>query len=206
MKYWGTKFNTLANTIKQASVLNLAPKQKRRNHMFIEYKRNEYVRYEHRHKLAIEDLSPDQRQFLMNLNSKLADIEQGIKKECQVLNAELERKLNDPNDWLEDYEIECNVQFMIKEDDLDYDEDSDNILVELSDHIKHQDWSWGMGDGNNHNDMEGWENCPMSNEQHCSMYHALYDHTDLGWVNMLRIGSLWIDIEVVYQKSYEIDF
>lgn len=174
--------------------------------MFIEGKRNEYVRYEHRNRLKIEDLSPEQRQFLKNLNSKLAEIELGIKKECQVLNTELERKLNDPNDWLEDYEIECNVQFILKETDLDYDEDNDNILVELTDYMKHENWSWGMGDGNNHNDMEGWENCPMSHEHHCSMYHALYDHTGLGWVNMLRIGNIWIDIEVVYQKFYEIDF
>lgn len=175
--------------------------------MFIEIQRHRYSRYEYQYKLEIEDLSQEQRQFLTDLNNKLTDIELGIKKECQLLNTELEKRLNDPDDWLEDYEIECYVQFTLKETDLDYDEDNDNILVELmTDQIKHEDWSWGIGDGKNHNDMEGWENCPMSHEHHCSMYHALYDHTKLGWVNILRIGKIYVDIEVIYQKSYEINF
>ncbi len=39
---------------------------------------------------------------------------------------------------------------------------------------------------------------------YCYLYHSLYDHTDLGWINMLRIGMIWVDIKVRYQKFFEI--
>ena len=66
------------------------------------------------------------------MNSKLTDIEKGIKVEGQALIAQLEKRVKDTNDWLEDYGIDCYMTFYLKEDDPHYDEDSDNILVELS--------------------------------------------------------------------------
>ena len=49
--------------------------------MGIPVNQEDYVRYEDRYKLKAEDLSSEQRQFLVNLNSKLTDIEKGIKRE-----------------------------------------------------------------------------------------------------------------------------
>lgn len=168
-----------------------------------------YVRYEDRHKLAAEDLSAEQRQFLVNLNSKLTEIEKDIKVEAQALIDQLDKRVKDTNDWLEDYEIECNMTFHLKEDDPGYDEDSDNILVELIvtvgfGSLKSGRREWGIADGNDHNTLHGLVKCSMVDEYHCYLYHSLYDHTDLGWINMLRIGMIWVDIKIQYQKFYEI--
>ena len=155
-----------------------------------------YVRYEDQDKLAAEDLSAEQRQFLVNLNSKLTDIEKGIKVEGQALIDQLEKRVKDTNDWLEDYEIECYITFYLQEDDPDYDEDKDNMLVELMSCVvfsKLKKREWGIADGNDHNTLHGWVKCSMVDEYHCYLHHSLYDYTDLGWINMLRIGTIWVD-------------
>jgi len=177
--------------------------------MGIPVHKENYVRYEDQHKLRAEDLSTEQRQFLVNLNSKLTDIEKGIRMEGQALIDQLEKRVKDTNDWLEDYEIDCYMTFHLKEDDPGYDEDNDNILVELVvivgfGSLKSGRSKWGIADGNDHNTLHGLVKCSMVDEYHCYLYHSLYDHTDLGWINMLRIGMIWVDIKVQYQKFYQI--
>ena len=165
--------------------------------------RDDYVRYEDKNKLKAENLSTEQRQFLVQLNEKLVDIEKGIKKECQALIEELEKRIANPDDWLEDYEIVCDITFCLKEDDPEYSENSDNILAELSEHFKSEYPCRGIADGNNHNETQFWDH-PMKDEHHCWLYHCLYDHTHLGWIDLLRIGTIWVDIHVYYQKFYEL--
>jgi hypothetical protein len=175
--------------------------------MGIPVNKENYVRYEDRYKLKAEDLSEEQRQFLVMLNSKLTDIEKGIKREGQALIDQLEKRVNDTHDWMEDYEIKCYITFYLKEDDPNYDEDNDNILVELSCNVvptKLEKEEWGIADGNDHNTLHGLVKCSMVDEYHCYLYHSLYDHTDLGWINMLRIGLIWVDIKVRYQKFYDV--
>ena len=175
--------------------------------MGIPVHKENYVRYEDQHKLRAEDLSTEQRQFLVNLNSKLTDIEKGIRMEGQALIDQLEKRVKDTNDWLEDYEIECYLTFHLKKDDPDYDEDNDNILVELSACVvptRLKKKEWGIADGNDHNTLHSLVKCSMVDEYHCYLYHSLYDHTDLGWINMLRIGTIWIDIKDEYQKYFDV--
>ena len=160
---------------------------------------SDYVRLENWNKLRAEDLSTGQRQFLAQLNNKLADIETGIKKECRGLIDQLEKRINDPNDWLDDYEIDVVITFILKGDDPEYSDRSDNILVELDESVKGEIWEYGIGDGKNHSEYQHWDH-PMKDEHHCWLYHCLYDHTDLGWINVLRIGSIWVDIKPQFQK------
>ncbi len=167
---------------------------------------DEYVKYKDRDEIQASDLSKKQRQELMNINKKLIEIEKVISKEFIKLNTDADKRLNDKNDWVEDYEIEAIITFYLKEDDPDYKEDDDNILVELTEYGKgerHKEKdAWGLNDGNNHNDL--FEEHPMLDEHHCWLYHSLYDHTELGWSNMLRIGSIWLDIDIEYQKNFEL--
>jgi hypothetical protein len=39
----------------------------------------------------------------------------------------------------------------------------------------------------------------MRGEHHCWWFHHLYDHTHLGWEDLLRIGHIWGDVKVCYQ-------
>ena len=66
--------------------------------MGIPMKRNDYVPWEDEDKLHFDDLSAEQRQFLVKLNNRLTEIEKGIKKESQALVDQLEKRVNDPDD------------------------------------------------------------------------------------------------------------
>jgi hypothetical protein len=35
----------------------------------------------------------------------------------------------------------------------------------------------------------------------CRLYHCLYDHTPLEWDDLLRIGHIWVNIQVWYQHT-----
>jgi len=169
----------------------------------IEFKRQDYVRY-WPDNLDPQNFTFEQRRFLAQLNVRLSDIEKGIKQEAiQLLNA-LERRVIDSDNYLEDYEIDCYVTFFIGKDDPDYGEDEDNVLVQLWENLKGENWVRELSDGNNHNEFEGWSHHPMKDETHCWLYHALYDHTEHGWRNILRIGTIQVDLEVDYRKSWDI--
>jgi hypothetical protein len=164
--------------------------------------RDDYVRYGDDKKLNAEDLTVEQRQFLSRLNRKLTDLEKDIKRECQAIIDRLEKRVNDAEDWLDDYMIDCDWTFVMKEDDPDLADNSDNILFHLNQDILPNSWDWGVGDGMNHHHVP-WENCPIKDEPHCWTYHFLTDHGGLDWINILRIGTIWIDITVKHQKFIE---
>jgi hypothetical protein len=165
--------------------------------------RDDYVRYADNKKLYSEDLSAEQRLFLSQLNRKLIDIEKDIRKECQANIDQLKKRITNAEDWLDDYSIDCGLTFLLKKDDPNYDDCSDNILFHLHEDIVSENWEWGVGDGIDHNHVD-WENCPIKDEPHCWSYHVLSDHAGLDWINILRIGSLWVDITVKYQKFIEL--
>lgn len=152
-------------------------------------------------KLKAEDLSPEQRQTLMNLNARLMQIEKDVLHESMLQIELLQKRVDDPDDWLEDYECECKFRFSLREDDQDYDEEnSENVVIELTEYLKgHSRGEFGLADGENHNEFQHWEWHPMREEFHCWLYHCLYDHTHIGWANMLRIGEVWIDIDITLQ-------
>ena len=163
---------------------------------------SEYVPCLDRHLLTSEDLSPMQIEFLRSLNARLTELEDQIKKECLDYVAKGDKRVSDSDDWVEDYEIEYHVSFYLSEDDPVYDDDRDNVLVQFSESGKHERWDHGVGDGKDHR-LQGWNLHPVA-EPHCWLYYYLYDCTHLGWINILRIGTIWFDIEITYQQSIEL--
>ena len=72
----------------------------------------------------------------------------------------------------------------------------------LKEHLKLQrslPEPFGIDDGINHNIFQGMDGHPMQGEFHCWLYHCLYDHTDLWFNDMLRIGHIWVELQVLYQ-------
>jgi hypothetical protein len=148
------------------------------------------------------DLLDYQRDFLKSLNSKLMDIESILKHEIQRLVSEGKKRIQNRNDWVQDYEIDCFVTFVLKEDDPGYDGKSDNILVQLWEGDKYEDWEWGIGDEKNHNEFQNWENHPMKDEFHYWLYRCLY--SKLNWIDIMRIGQVRIDVQTIYQVNYDV--
>ena len=149
----------------------------------------------------IDDLSQTQREFLMKLNKTLIKLEKQIQAELNRLHILGKQRVEDHSDWVEDFEIEAYINFILNESDPEFDEDLDNILVQLRESRPDEKRVKPPYLGNeqiNHNTFQHWEH-PMSNEYHCWLYHCLYDHTDLGWSNILRIGEIWLDVDIEFQ-------
>ena len=144
----------------------------------------------------VEDLSQDQRESLIKLNEALIKLEKQIQPELNRLHILGKQRVDNHSDWVEDFEVESHITFILNEADPEFDEDLDNILVQLR--KSGEDLDYLSNEQINYNEFQHWDH-PMSNEYHCWLYHCLYDHTDLGWSNILRIGKIWLDVDIEFQ-------
>ena len=80
---------------------------------------------------------------------------------------------------------------MLGEDDSEYDEEDDNILIEQDELLSHIARPGQDQCDPDHNWASPGEDFP--GEHHCWLYHDLYDHTGLDWRDLLRIDMIWVD-------------
>lgn len=168
------------------------------------FKEEDYVKYIE-NDLRSENLTHEQRQYLMKINSTLAELEKHIRKEVYEKIDQLKKRVEDPYDWINDYEIDIYIMFHLREDDPAYSDEDDNVVVQMWESPPSEKMyeRWWIGDGVNHNEFQHWDHL-MKDEYHCWLYHSLYDHTDLDWYNILRIGDIWVNIDVTYQKILDL--
>jgi hypothetical protein len=141
--------------------------------------------------MEINELSPAQRQYLQQLNARLITLERHVKQEALALIAQLEARVQDPQDRLCDYEIELQVHCWLRKDDPAYCDEDDNVLAMLRDDLKLQlrfpPEDWGLDDGRNHNDFQDTDGHPFQGEFHCWLYRCVYHRTDLWFDPSLRM-------------------
>lgn len=138
---------------------------------------------------------------LQQLNNKLIDMQEKLLKEMIQIDDMLVKRVNQKNDILCDYEIEIEISFYLNEDHPLYKKDEDNIITTITECIKgisQKDDTYPYVLTINHNEFCNW-NHPMKDEYHCWWYHCLYDHNNLSWEDMKKIGNIWSDIKVQYQ-------
>jgi len=148
------------------------------------------------------------------LNNKLFKIENETMLEVDKLNKELRKRLRDKDDWLEDYEIELEINIYVDKNDPEFKshlekDDFDGLLstftLPFSANKKNDERIILTDGGENHNDFTHWKWHPMYGEFHCYFFHHLYDHEYLSWEDILRIGTFWVDITVIHQKKYNLN-
>ncbi|MCS6244168.1 MAG: hypothetical protein H2172_09980 [Opitutus sp.] len=100
-------------------------------------------------KLQPAEMTREQRLFLVNLNTRLNEIEQQYKKEARALIEMMNAKVESDADWIHDYEIECKIHFNLNPTDPAYNEDEDNIMAEIRDSI-------GMLENESGSSIENW--------------------------------------------------
>ena len=150
----------------------------------------------------MQNLSKLQKIQLLKLNLRLQKLQEKIIKEALKLDMELSKRVNDKTDILDDYEIELEINFILKEDDKEFKEDDDNFITIINEYLKgisKKSDNHPLNLEDNNNDFRAWENHSMQNEYHCWWFHCLYDHNHLSWEDMLRIGEFWSDLKVKYQ-------
>lgn len=149
------------------------------------------------------NLTQAQLSQLQKLNLRLKNMQDKILKEIEILDSQLIKRVEDKNDFLDDYELEVNISFYIKENDVNYKEDEDNIITNIEQYVK----KISLGNKHfwtgNHNEFTSWENHIMKDEYHCYWYHCLYDHNNLSFEDILNIGRIWVDIKTYYQYFEE---
>lgn len=153
-----------------------------------------------------EDLSAEERSRLMALNEQLKQLEEKYLPIMNAKGAELQARVSDPADWMQDFNLEFILTFYLHEDDPEYDEDDDNILMQLEEIVfdydepqrAYRNWGFGMTSTNH---CESFLREMNDGEHHCYLYHQLYDHCDLDWRDLLRIGELWVDVKIEEQSG-----
>jgi hypothetical protein len=147
-------------------------------------------------------MTREERLCLLHLNKQLFEIEKKLQKEALEVINNMDKRVNNENDWISDYEIEAEISFYLREDDPAYSDKDDNILAVFSECLSilkyanhsllasEENWNdFGLPDIDN----------PDQNEHHHWFYHQLYDHTKIKWEDMLRIGDIWVDIKITLQ-------
>ena len=159
------------------------------------------------------DLSDAEVNAALSMNQRLFKLEKDIQRECVNLNKILKKRIEDSDGFLTDYEIDIEIQFYLKEDDPRYEEEMyhGKIFTEImvtsqergksitDEAIQKKDYSH-LGSSHNWNDMRQKDD-PIAKENHCWLFHCLYDHTPMPMKDMIRIGKVWADIIVRYQKE-----
>ena len=69
---------------------------------------------------------------------------------------ELSKRVADKEDILDDYEIELELRFILKEDDKEFKDDDDNFITIINEYLKgiskkSDNYPWSLED--NHNDF-----------------------------------------------------
>ena len=132
-----------------------------------------------------------------NINAKLTEYEKVMKQELEELYTYANKRQNDKNDIVDNFEIEVSIYFYLDEKDPAYKEnDSDNIMTIISTTKYDLDWGWGFGDDNDHNTLPARQATSMEYDKHCAIFHALYDHTALHYQELLMIGNFELNAKL----------
>lgn len=77
-----------------------------------------------------------QKEELKILNQRLLKLQEKILKEAIKIDEELLKRVEDKNDLLDDYEIEFELIFILKESDKEFNEDDDNFITTITEYVK----------------------------------------------------------------------
>lgn len=143
--------------------------------------------------LQLWKLSDEQIAKIKYIAQRFLELENIIRQESQKIKSALDIRVLDQDDWVQDFEIEATMTCYISESDSAYDVDEDNILCVVPDYnIKNQrDWNEQL-------------DSRFAGDFHCGSFWWLYNAMQTSWENILRIDSIGLDLNVVYQKNLKI--
>ena len=145
---------------------------------------------------------------LLQLNRQLSELEHFFVSIMQEAELAMKAKVSNAKDPMEDYEIELKIDYVLREDDPEYEEDDDNYLTSrslvLENLLKEKDEEGKIIDW-----AESFAPEFLHTEPHCWLFHDLYDHSygpespSLSFENCARIGKIFVEVQI--RQQYEID-
>jgi hypothetical protein len=150
------------------------------------------------------DLTDEDSNYLIKFNEQLRTFEYELRKELAAIDNELQRELEAGALFVQDYEIEAIINFILAEDDPWSEDNDDNILYEYvycwnPKHRKAEDLFAGV-DGWNDKRGATYSNLPIWQVPHCWLFHELEDHSPVPVQYLNRIGMIWTDIHSLKQS------
>jgi hypothetical protein len=143
---------------------------------------------------------------LLALNRQLKVVTRHLRAVAEDVTPRLEAKLADPDDPMVDYEIEARIDYVLREDDPDYDQDDDNLLTSRDESLMLQRLALIESD----DFAEPQLPAGLAAEPHCWLFHDLYDHDygrqspRLSFRNCLRIGRIHVDVQMWQQYDFNV--
>ncbi len=161
-----------------------------------------FVEKERNRKTDIHPETDENLAKLKKLNNHLRRIENETDCEALKIKQAIFNSFHEQKKALgeNDYECDIDIDFFLREDDPEYTEREDNVLVRLN------CWSSiGFEESGSHYDYgehEAWfSGFPQSALFH-SLLHHVYPRPGLHWSDLLRIGSVFVDIKTLCQTNY----
>ena len=147
-------------------------------------------------------LIPQEVEALLHLNRQLRQVEQLIDHAHQQSLQRLSAKACSPDDPMRDFEIDAEIDYVLRKDDPAWQEDSDNILTSRRINLSRgKRATFRQGDCcEDHPHLQA-----IHGEPHCYLFHDLYDHdygpahAALSFQDCVRIGEIWIDVVIRQQ-------
>lgn len=167
--------------------------------------RRNFQRHSHASTDVYKALKIEERGQLMALNEQLKQLEEQFLPMMNAKGEELQARVADPADWMQDFNLGIVFTFYLREDDPEYEEDDDNILMQIEEIVfdyndqYRDDFGFGITNTSTHyfsefrDDFEG--------QHHCYMYHELYAYSYLEWSDLLRIGDIYVEIKIEEQSG-----
>ncbi len=169
-------------------------------------------------------LTEDENQAALNLNDWLTKWEKDLKAECCQIRKEMDQKLSSGGQWLNEYDIDVEVWFFVRDDDYAYDNDSpendhdvdhdSSMLCEIDLLIclpSSPEDSAGLYQIDADEDIDYNDQRSLNpihsiySAKHCQTFHELYSHQGIPMKHLGRIGTVCADIKVLHQNVADVD-
>ena len=145
-------------------------------------------------------LTPEESQRLGQVCLMINQYERLILEKWALLEQQMHTLLAAPGCWFVDYEIECPISFVLREDDPRWRADDDNFLLSWQDAYMasvddylpdeplcdYRDWILDLPH-------------VLQDRYVGRMFYCVYNLTSLSWRDIAAIGSVWFDLKVSYQ-------
>jgi len=155
--------------------------------------------------LPASNLHAGQIEELQRLNDRLCLIEQKIMDQAaEVRRFHQDMRMTDSIS-VASLQLKASVSFYLKLDDPLYDLENNIEMTTLYEYLESfaaLDAPFGLCDGVNHNEFQHFPDHPLRQQHHCWLFHCLYDHTKLGWINILRIGEMELELVATFSTNH----
>lgn len=148
---------------------------------------------------------------LLRFNQRLMTVEAHLHTLAETQNQWMSAQVAASCTVLDDYEIDAKLYFVLRSDDPEFDEDSDNFLATREISLKCLGAENRLADGQDHrNPLRSYPE-PLRQVILCRLFYDLISYNyslaqpELSLQDCLRIDNIWVNVAVRHQATLNIE-